>query len=673
MEKNQTTMPAEIIGFDLGHAETVATKTMLGATKVPEILEIQGDSDPTITAVATDREGRVLIGESAYRSRNLKSLRVMFKSPNLDDPEIRTPLQLFVQKIVTLWLDDKYIKGGNDSLFVVGCPSGWNDQTRAAYTALLCDAGMKQVKVERESRGAFLAARESGQVSASGEPRQVSVDTLSGSVLIVDMGSSTTDFTHIANLEEKPEDFGSNVLGAGIIDRIIFKRWCSAQDNAADTTTMFKEFPYLEAVCLLHCRKLKEKYFKTDRTDEVPVYLDERISFEGKTILFSMELLDSDMDEIISTPIGEFLQQPNVDLRKLGWQDAFRKILQDAQKQTADDPPQLILLTGGASRMSFVLKCCEEVFPSAEVVRGTEPQYTIARGLALAGRVGNKMGKFRSDIRDILASDKLQKVLREEPEKDEGSPLGYLMAGIARFVVYKLSYNIILPAFIEWREGRISTLNRLERKIKERTQSFFEGLSGAGSQELEDEVVKPWLEEYVKPAIERLTKPICDEAGIPATELSLSPDFALPPVNVAGPSDSVDALDGINTLGTMSVVIGSIIIATLLGGGGTALLFAGPIGWIIGLVIGVVATFVGKEMAMDTIEDSDVWVWVRKMMISEETVQEKLEEKEEELFDQIFGALQEKAAAFDDLLEGIAKGTEADLKEKADKAAMLIK
>ena len=247
------------------------------------------------------------------------------------------------------------------------------------------------------------------------------------------------------------------------------------------------------------------------------------------------------------------------------------------------------------------------------------------------------------------------------------------MAGIASFVVSELSYNIILPAFIEWREGRISTLNRLERKIKERTQSFFEGLSGAGSQELEDEVVKPWLEEYVKPEIERLTKPICDEAGIPATELSLSPDFALPTVNVAGPSDSADALDGINTLGNMTAVIGSIIISTLLGGGGTALLFAGPIGWIIGLVIGVVATFVGKEMAMETIKDSDVWVWAREMMIPEETVQEKLEENEEELFDQIFDTLQEKAAAFDGLLEGIAKGTEADLKEKADKAAMLIK
>lgn len=661
MEKNRTTEPTEVIGFDLGHAETAATKTMLGATEAPEILEIQGDSDPIITAVAKNEEGRVLIGESAYRSRNLKSLQVMFKSPNLDDPEIRTPLQLFVQKIVTLWLDDKYIKGDNDSLFVVGCPSGWNDQTRATYTTLLRDAGMKQVQVERESRGAFLAARES---------HQVSIDTLSGSVLIVDIGSSTTDFTHVVNMEEKPEDFGSNVLGAGIIDQIIFERWRDAQ--TAETPIMLKEAPHLESVFLLHCRKLKEKYFKADNTDKEPVYHTERVWFENKRILFDMELMDSDMDEIISTPIGEFLQQPNAELRKLGWQDAFRKVLQNAQKQTADNPPQTILLTGGASRMSFVLRCCEEVFPSAKPVRGTEPQYTIARGLALAGRTGNKLEQFRRDIQDIFASDKLQKMLREESKRDEGSPFDHLMDRIAGFVVYELSNNIILPAFVEWREGHISTLNRLDREIKKRSRSFLEGLSGAGSQKLEDKVVKPWLEEYVKPAVERLIEPICKKAGIPVSELNLSSDFVPPSVNVAGPSD-INPLDDIDTLGTMTAVIGSVIIATLLGGGGTALLFAGPLGWIIGLVIGAAAAFLSKEKAMDTIKDANVWVWTREMMISEETIQEKLEENEEELHGQIFDALQEKADAFDGLLESIAKGTEADLKKKAEKAEMLIK
>jgi len=76
---------------------------------------------------------------------------------------------------------------------------------------------------------------------------------------------------------------------------------------------------------------------------------------------------------------------------------------------------------------------------------------------------------------------------------------------------------------------------------------------------------------------------------------------------------------------------------------------------------------------MDTIKDSDVPTFLSKMMTSEETVQEKLEENEEELHGQILDALQEKAAAFDDLLESVAKGTEADLKKKAEKAEMLIK
>ncbi len=647
MENKTMDTVTESIGFDLGHAETSVTQASMDATTQPLVLDVQGRKT-TITAVA-EANGRVLVGGDAYMGRNPEGLKVAFKSPDLKNPATRRPTKLFAQRIVELLTESKQIEGGARSLFVVGCPSGWGRAAHRDYAALFQEAGMQQVQIVPESRAAFLAARQSGEVPP---------EDLEGAVLIVDIGSSTTDFTFVVQRELRPVDFGHNELGAGILDKIILER-----SLIADLNELFEEYPQYKAQCLLFSREVKESYFNSNNTQEVPADIAKKIG--EKRISFYIEIGDDDMAEILSIPIGE--------LGGLAWPSAFQKELQSVREKTADIPPTIILLTGGASRMPFVLECCEEIFPQAKVKRGPEPESTIARGLALAGRLGKKGDKFHQEIEDIFASDKLKKVLREEPEKDEGSPLGYLMAGIARFVVYKLSYNIILPAFIEWREGRISTLNRLERKIKERTQSFFEGLSGAGSQELEDEVVEPWLEEYVKPAIERLTKPICDEAGIPATELSLSPDFALPTVNVAGPSDSVDALDDIDTLGTMSVVIGSIIIATLLGGGGTALLFAGPIGWIIGLVIGVVATFVGKEMAMDTIEDSDVWVWVRKMMISEETVQEKLEEKEEELFDQIFGALQEKAAAFDDLLEGIAKGTEADLKEKADKAAMLIK
>lgn len=654
MENKTKDTTSEVIGFDMGHAETAVTKANMGATTPPAVLKVQGRA-PMVTAIA-ETEGRVLVGEDAYRIRNPEGLSVAFKSPRLKDHETRRPTKLFVQRIVEMLTEERKIAGGSESLFVVGCPSGWRGAVRRDYEALLQEAGMQQVRVVAESHAAFLAAR---------EVLDIPLDDLKGSVLIVDIGSSTTDFTAVVEIEEKRIDFGSNELGAGILDKIILERSLNA-----DLRELFEEYPQYRDQCLLFSREVKEAYFNSKNTEETPADIFKRVS--EKRIPFDVEIGNGDMDEILSTPIGECLQQPDEELRGLDWPSAFQRELQRAREKTADNPPQMVLLTGGASQMGFVLECCEKVFPNTKVVRGGEPQFTIARGLALAGRTGNKLEQFRNEIKDILASDKLRKVLREESKRDEGSPLDHLMTGIAVFVVYELSNNIILPTFVEWREGRISTLNHLEREIEKRSRSFLEGLSGAGSQELEDEVVKPWLEEYVQPAVERLIEPICKKAGIPVSELNLSSDFVPPSVNVAGPSD-INPLDDIDTLGTMTAVIGSIIIATLLGGGGTALLFAGPLGWIIGLVIGAAAAFLGKEMAMDTIKDANVWVWTREMMISEETIQEKLEENEEELHGQIFNALQEKADAFDDLLESIARGTEAELKEKAEKAEMLIK
>ncbi len=654
MEDTTKDTITQVIGLDFGHAETTVTKANMGATTPPAVLDVQGQA-PMVTAVA-ETGGQVLVGEDAYRGRNPEGLHVAFKSPRLKDHETRRPTKLFVQRIVEILAKERIIAGGAESLFVVGHPSGWSEPVRRDYEALLQETGMQQVRVVAESHAAFLAAR---------EVLDIPVDDLKGSVLIVDIGSSTTDFTAVVAIEDKRIDFGSNELGAGILDKIILERSLNAE-----LRELFEEYPQYRDQCLLYSRKVKEDYFNSKNKRE-PVEYFKRVG--EKRIPFDVEIRDTDMKEILSTPISEYLQQPDEELRGLDWPSSFQRELQQAREKAKDNPPRMILLTGGASRMDFVLKCCEEVFPSAKIVRGEEPQFTIARGLALAGRTGNKLEQFRSEIKGSLTSDKLQKMLREESGREEGSPLDHLMAGIAVFVVYELSNNIILPTFVEWREGRISTLNRLDREIKKRSRSFLEGLSGAGSQKLEDEVVKPWLEEYVKPAVERLIEPICKKAGIPVSELSLSSDFTLPSVNVAAPSDSVDAFDDIDTLGNITVVIGSIIIATLLGGGGTALLISGPIGWIIGLVIGVVATFVGKEVAMDTIKDSNVWTSVRKMMTSEETVQEKLEENEEEFFDKIFDALQEKADAFDGLLESIAKGIEVDLEEKAEKVEMLIK
>ena len=401
MESKTKDTITQVIGLDFGHAETAVTKANMGATTPPAVLEVQGQA-PMVTAVA-ETGGQVLVGEDAYRGRNPEGLNVAFKSPRLKDHETRHPTKLFVQRIVEMLAEERIIAGGAESLFVVGCPSGWRGTVRRDYEALLQEAGMQQVRVVAESHAAFLAAR---------EVLDIPVDDLEGSVLIVDVGSSTTDFTAVVEIEEKRLDFGSNELGAGILDKIILERSLNVE-----LRELFEEYPQYRDQCLLYSRKVKEDYFNSKNKRE-PVEYFKRVG--EKRIPFDVEIRDTDMKEILSTSICEYLQQPDEELRGLDWPSSFQRELQRAREKAEDNPPQMILLTGGASRMDFVLKCCEEVFPSAKVVRGEEPQFTIARGLALAGRTGNKLEQFRSDIRDIFSSDKLRKVLREKSEREEG-------------------------------------------------------------------------------------------------------------------------------------------------------------------------------------------------------------------------------------------------------------
>ena len=576
----------EIIGFDLGHAETAIMQTQKDATTQPKLLKVNGES-PVITAVAEGMEGQVEIGEDAVISENQKSVRVMFKSPHLENPEARHPTKLFVQKIVAILSEQKQINGAAGSLFVVGRPSGWSPETSAAYKALLREAGMQHVMVIPESRGAFLSARES---------RDIPEKDLRGSVLIVDIGSSTTDFTVVSNLKEKPVDFGEDKLGAGLLDKIIFKRSLNTQKNSAELKGLLDSYPPTKAKCLLLCRRVKEKYFNK-RTS---VTSTELITDGTTEVIYKVKISsDREMDEVLSTPIGEFLEQPNPGLSQLDWKTAFRKMLEKAKKKTMDTPPQSILLTGGASRMKFVESLFREVFPEArKVKRGAEPEYAIAQGLALAGRMHDKTEKFRKEIYNVFTSGKLQNTIRT-------ASLKKLIEGIVDFLVPELE-RIILSAFMDWRNGHISTLNRMESATENRIKQYLESLKGPGAKKLGEKVIKDWIDTSVRPVVNDLFTPICEKAGIPDSSLRLSQDFSAHALHVrAMPSSDIEATDSLDNLSLIAAAIGAVIIATLLGGSGAALLMSGPVGWILGLIIGAIVMFVGREAAREAL-------WIRR-------------------------------------------------------------
>ncbi len=111
----------------------------------------------------------------------------MFKSPDFSRNDVVQPIRQFVGKVYETVVSEKKIAGGEQTKFLVGCPSGWSSEVRHEYKEVLQHAGLGQVDIVAESRAAFLDARSSGDL---GDVRQ-----LTGAVLIIDIGSSTTDFT----------------------------------------------------------------------------------------------------------------------------------------------------------------------------------------------------------------------------------------------------------------------------------------------------------------------------------------------------------------------------------------------------------------------------------------------------------------------------------------------
>ena len=643
MQQENGNPATEVLGFDLGHGESALALTMVSTTTEPQILEIQGEK-AFITAVAKHPRRGIIIGGDAYAARDLNTLRVGFKNSNLDRPDVREPIKLLVQKILECLLSDRKIKGDEETHFIVGCPSGWDKNTRTKYAMLLREAGLRNVTVIAESRAAFLHAKEANEL-------RVSQDRLAGSVLIIDIGSSTTDFTAVVNFKESYIDFGHTQLGAGLLDKAILERALARHEKNEDLVKIFNTYPQYEAMCELRCRKAKEMFFSNEsKYVEEPAGESLRIPTETR-ILFEVDVTQRDMTEILSTPLAS--------LNHRSWPEVFRQTLLHAKERLKDNPPDLLLLTGGASRMGFTLEICEEIFPDSIVLRGAEPQFAIAKGLAWAGRVDRKAQAFLSEVEHLITSESVEQAVSHT--------LPALLNALAELFAHELPSRFILPAFEDWREGRIKTLADLEPVIASRFDRWLE--SDEGTQCLTPVVIK-WVD-TMRPEIEKLTNPICDKYGIPRAALALPSEKGLSGLIPSGLFDPT-AIMGLDGLATVVSVIISTVVATLAGGAGTAFLFHGPIGWVVGFVVALFALAMGYQRATEWVSTADLPVFTRKVARMAKIVAQ-LEANEAELKEKIRQSIQSNQHAMEVISQEISHSIEQQLQKAADGIIITIK
>ncbi len=635
----------ETIGFDLGHGETAVTRAKVESIEPPEMLEIN-NKKIQVTALGWHPDLGYLVGEQALIQAGVSQLKISFKQKPNNDPNYRKTISKFLETYYRLLKESKQIEGGETSRFFVGCPSGWSVSDREEYQKLLKESGVPLLSVIPESRAAFMHAKEAGKLD---------YDKLKSSVLIVDIGSSTTDFTLVKSLHEIPIDFGSNALGGSLIDKAIFARTVANHEDKALLERVFEQYPHHQARCELACRKAKEDYFSNEVLYTHPQTFARGFESINEQIYFIPQVNKAIAQEILNRPLPE--------LDNKSWIESFREAVSEA-KQKLDQQglvPKLLLMTGGASRMRFTRDICEEMFPEPEtqVRPDPEPERCIALGLARVGRWDLRAAAFKDEVNKLLDSKTLKDLIKKHvPE---------LIELLAKPLSNALIENVVKPGMKDWRNNKIRTLADLENAMKERAEEW---IKSANARQIVKNQSVSWFNSKIQPELAQETDPICQRYQIPRSSLRF--EEGIDPA-VVNPELSIgDAILGDTVSFIVNVVIGSGTVGSII-----ALILTGHLTWPIVLVYGVSVLAAGVEITRSKTQETiktkvDVPSWSRPLLLNDSKIDSTCEQMHPELEKVFREQLTENQQAFDELIGKVGQELKNALNTKAEEAVILI-
>ncbi|AVH73044.1 Hsp70 family protein [Nostoc sp. 'Lobaria pulmonaria (5183) cyanobiont'] len=635
----------ETIGFDLGHGETAVAKAIVESIEPPQMLEINNKKNQ-ITALGWHPKLGYLVGEQALIQAGVTQLTISFKQKPNNDPKYRETISTFVATYYRLLKESKQLAGGEGSYFYIGCPSGWSVSDRTEYQKLLQEAGIPRLNVVPESRAAFMQAKEAGKLE---------YDKLVGSVLIVDIGSSTTDFTLVKSLEEIPIDFGSNTLGASLIDKAIFARTLANHEQKALLEKVFQEYPHHQARCELACRKAKEDYFSNEQLYSDPESFARGFESINEQIYFIPQVNKLMMEEILNQPLPE--------LELNSWIKSFRNSLTEAKEklEKLGIVPKLVLMTGGASRMKFTHVLCQEMFPEPETLLrpDPEPERCIAMGLARVGRWDLRAAAFKQEVNKLFTSNKLKGLIeRHIPE---------LIESLTKPLADGLIVNAVKPALKDWQKNKIRTLADLETALIGRAEQW---LKSDRAVQIINHQCAFWFSNKIQPDLAAQTDPICRKFQIPRSSLrfedSIDPNFVNPELQIG------DAILAETVAFIVNVVIGGGAVASII-----TLILTGHLTWPIALVYGASVMAAGMELNRKTVQEViktnvDVPSWIRSNFLSDKKIQDMCEQIKPELEKVLQEQLTANQEAFDKLIVKVEQGLQTSLSTKVQSCVILI-
>ena len=569
-------------GFDLGDGESALARVDGEGQSYPEIIEVDGKKI-TITVWAVMRSGEVRIGENAARSASAAvRSAARFKRRFLDSQSDSAALiRDFSARVFESLRGSGALTGGEKSNSVyVGCPAGWDADARERYQHIFETIGFPSPKVVSESRAVMVGAIQSNSVRDH-------IDLRSKSVLVIDIGSSTTDFAYINKGKEAEIRTGGEVaLGGGVMDEVLLDACIDASPDAAKLRRVMEESESWRVDCELHARKLKEKYYslpadergRNNCTDSL------MITYEEPVIL----------DLVMTPAMADLLtESPCTQLGGKSFRKVFCAGLREVRESIGDELPELLFLTGGVSRMEEILSWCREVFPEAVIYTDSEPEFSVARGLAWCGRIDHELQCFRADVDELIASNKVEAIV--------SAHLNELYLSALNALLDPLLDQAVKPILLDWRSGKIERLSDMEEALQERIKIYLYSESAKASLY---QPVADWLMK-ISDELEQYTSEICRRYHVPDRSLEISSVLSASDFHILERLEAKDVLSG-DTLTWTAVFVESIIsilVAVLCGGGGVVLISEGPIGMLIGFILSFMILIVSHAMGRKAIDE----------------------------------------------------------------------
>ena len=573
-------------GFDLGDGESCVTWSRDITANEPTPIAVAGKLS-FISAVAMMGDVPMVGSLASADNPALTDLQVCFKRHFLENREdINLAVKRFVQGVLNALRQNEavrdYVDDPEQACFIVGCPAGWKEDTRARYRQLLTEAGMCNVRLASESRAAFETAL---RRRAPG----VDAGMIEDCVLVIDIGSSTLDLAYVCDGEEhNVEVVGDVKLGGGLMDEMIVQHALRSMCDPAASATLqafLEKSPAWHSRVMLEARALKERYFsKEEHYYATGETLEKFIRIPGLPGVMGLNIRLS--PEIVQFHI---ISRPHPLLDGMSFESRLSNTLKNVHQRIREREPKVVILTGGPSRMRFFREMCQEEFSASQVVVSTEPEFDIARGLAWAGSVDEGADRLLRELRAYIASDAVEGMVTQRMEG--------LIAAISDALGEKLMQRCVLPAFRAWQSGEMDTLQDFEDQAGEAVDAYLRSAEG---QQVISGACTPWAHELMN----RVQAALDDIAGKHGVNLGR---LQTGRIRFSSTGEEISTANVASSLvmivQTVVTLITSVVMGMLCGGSGAALVSTGPLGIIVGIIIALAASILGSSVVRKMVMD----------------------------------------------------------------------